>query len=123
MRNFSKWSGVGSPPLPLLAGAVSFHYEVALMAFIVLLLLAIMVGGTTSSPAVAPNGTFPLVEDCDHRLLFGGVVGGDVQQILGGGLGTPELVDRVSQVVLEMNAPITSASTTSGSSLHCREKR
>ena len=53
------------------------------------------------------------IEDCSDYLLTEGVVSGDVEQVMGGtGL------HATKWVVLERNALMTSASTTSGRELH-----
>ena len=59
------------------------------------------------------------VEDRSDRFLAGGMVSGDVEQVVGGtGLQASKLVDQDSQVVSERNALIMSTSTTSGRELH-----
>ena len=59
------------------------------------------------------------IEYCSDRLLIGGVVCGDVEQVVVvRGFRQPSLWIRDSQVVLERNTLMTSASTTSGRELH-----
>ena len=59
------------------------------------------------------------IEDRSNRLLIGGVVGGDVEQVVGGtGLQAAKLVDQGLTGCPERNALMTSASMTSGRELH-----
>ena len=65
-----------------------------------------------------------LSEDGADRLLAGGMVGRNVEELSGGlQLQAAELVDQALAGGPEMKAPMTSASTMSGSWLHCFEKR
>ena len=65
-----------------------------------------------------------LSEDGADHLLAGGVVGHNVEELSGGlQLQAAELVDQALAGGPEMKAPMTSASTMSGSWLHCFEKR
>ena len=64
------------------------------------------------------------LEDGPNRLLAGGMVGRNVEELSGGlQLQAAELVDQALAGGPEMKAPMTSASTMSGSWLHWFKKR
>jgi hypothetical protein len=88
-----------------------------------LLLILLRCGGTLIllCPLGLSHGS-AIGEDRPNRLLTGGMVCGDVQELAGGArLSTTELVNKGVAVVPVRNAPMMFASTTSSRELHCLE--